>query len=346
MINSILLLSLAFQSPSFPNVLPTCPTGTDPFIVLESRMESTYVSYTKSFREYPRQQIQEWDESINDWRYSSVVGQEVVSETWVNRQDPSVIDVEWTMKIINRVHSPWTFRQFDYLLEIPTCPMPGSVVRGNVHWDWIDASEWYQNYAPEEDREQYLRPENSYLFNSIDGFVGKWSQTGSYERISYRTDEPNWALNNGGSNLFFTCRRVIGSIYDTTSTATKHPWNPPRGERDIEWNDQLWRQRFPVEENAIIYLGDPPLDSDPYKAFSMRVSFQLGGASFIRFDANGNAIDPKQIEWLPNILILRAHARFKMLDPFYPDDGCPFSYSIPVDEEPDYSDDEIILEEN
>lgn len=346
MLSLFLLSFVALQEATTPVIISCGPNLGPPFDVIESRMETPFIEYTKSYKEYGGQQRQEFNNETNDWNYVDIIGQDIVAETWVNREDPSVIDVEWIMVVTNRLQSPWTYKHFDFILEVPYCPVPGTIVRGNVYWDWIDAAEWYPNYSPEEKRPQYLQEKNRYLFDSISGFVSKWQQTSSYERVSYANDEPNWRLKNGGANLFFNCRRVVSRIYDAPVIGAKKPFEPPRIGREIEWNGQMWKQRFPEQENALIDLGEMPMASDPYKGFMFHVSFALGGGHYIRYDENGNAIDPTKIEWLPNILILHAHARFKMLDPKYPDDGCPFSYGIRMDEEPDYSSDDVSVDEN
>ena len=294
MLFAILLFSLlAIQDTDDMSVLAT--QSTDGFTVLENRMESPYVSYTKSILEYGGQQKREYDTEANEWKYVNFVAQEVISEAWVNREDLSMIDVKWQVTVTNRLESPWTYRYFNYLLEVPICPVPGTVLRGNVYWDWIDAPDWYTNYSPEDERQQYLQPKNRYLFDNQSGFVDKWVQK--------------------GSTLFFNDREVVSKIYDAPMIGNRQTWQPPNLQRDIEWDGERWKWMFPEEENATINLAEMPVVLGQGKGFRMGMSFQVGGANFVRYDAEGNEIPPTEVEWIPNILVIRAHAKFKVIDP-------------------------------
>lgn len=281
----------------------------------------------------------------------------IVLEKWEDRRDPNYIDFKWFFTIKNYGSSKQNWWVDATHCNQVICPVPSSLVRGNIYWDWKPASEWYsENSTPEEYHllemngifQDQVLPEDlhnkeiqeyCYMYDwgngrrTGDGFKAANYVTEVVTTI-FKSKPYEREMFSGGTwgDLYFGCRRLSGE-------RNKH-WMTL--DRSIEWMGEDWKWRVPEEENALIDLGVMQ-EYDP--DFGLRFVFAMQGGSPIRYDANGDLMLPaEEWEWIPNVMEVTGHARFEMLDPEYPPDGsrCPWEQSQPYfDLEPDYSGDAI-----
>lgn len=352
-----ILLSCVFIQDSL-TIRNACPPKWDnPFVLVETFIPSPYVRYSKYYLELPGTRrviddtvvIEETSDPLNPpdgtykWNpvyYTDIIGQRIDIETWSNKQDPTVIDFEFVVTIKNWNESPWTYKTLSLTMRDFLCPLPNAEIRGNIFWNWTSGAEWYEQNAVSEEEIEY------YQINGLfDSFQRRWQQAVDIERIVVNKKTTITRTPSGG-DLFFNCRQVVAPIYDGNLNLVGSKERPPLIDPTIEWNGELWKAMFPQQENAVIALGEVPSDieDEQNSGFGMHLNFSLGGAIPMMLNTEGEKIPPLEVEWLPNVLVLHGHARFEMINPIYPAEGCPPRETIPMDEEPDYSTDVIILE--
>lgn len=228
-------------------------------------------------------------------------------ETWKDKSNPNFIDVEGVLTI---KHHQFGWAYYNYVHRSQMCPFPLTQVKGNVYWDWDTAYEWYGQNSTDEEWDLYQ--ESGVNFGGME-----------------------WRTRNGfgqSGDLYFGCRKKAGLVYSGPV--------PSFSARDIEFDDRLWRYRFPEEENAIIDL-EPPLSFDPDDSdknnFAMNLRIRMSGKHVIKA-VNGVMLDEENTIQIPNVVRIRFRARFEIMDPEY----CPDQPEPPAPVYGDSSSDEII----
>lgn len=271
--------------------------------------------------------------------YRDIIDYEVIVERWEDRRDWAVINVEWKVTVKNYKSQPYTGTNFRFLLPTEYCPYVKTQIQGNIYWDWMDSTEYY---------EETSTPEEFYLYSTNGAFVNlhnKWTEEVTRADLPYlfidrrgrESIKYKSVIIGRGGDMFFGCRRVLGPMYDEITESWVGDRDMPR---TIDWNGEDWKWRFPPEENAVWELNELPENSENPGRFSLFMQFKTGGAVPIRYDAEGQRLPEIEWEWIPNVVVFHAHAELRMLNFEFPPEGCP----VPaLDQEPDYSDDEIIM---
>ena len=225
-------------------------------------------------------------------------------ERWTQKNNEHVIDIRFRLTVKRHVSG---YGSYNFVTRQKMCPYPYEHVQGNIYWDWTNAYEWYELNSIPEDWQLYQ--DSGVYFNGMN-----WKTRGSF---------------GSGGDLYFGCRKIRGKMYDNPS--------PSFASRDIEWNGETWRYRFPTNEAANIRL-QPPCDysaEEPdSKQFAINMQITMSGCHYIS-SLDGEMLPQSERIVIPNVVQFDSHAQFVIMDPV----ECPPKYE---EDGGDSSMDEII----
>ena len=225
-------------------------------------------------------------------------------EKWTNKRNKHVIDVRFRLTVKRHASG---YGSYNFVTRLDMCPFPETHVQGNIHWDWKDAYQWYGENATVEEWALYQQ------YGIINSGM-QWRTRGSF---------------GSGGDLYFGCRKIRGKMYDGPT--------PSFSSRDIEWNGQMWRSRFPETYPANIKLQPPceySFEEPDSNEFAINMQITMSGRHVIA-SMDGEMLPKSEQIHVPNVVQFEAWAQFTIMDPL----ECPPKYE---DDGGDSSMDEVI----